>query len=108
LSLKERTVTMSSTYTITNNKQNMRFEIPENDRLAFLEYRLHDGTIAFMHTEVPEAFAGRGAASALAVYAFNYAKENNLPVKVYCSFVAKFVKKHPEYQSQIVPKPEHN
>lgn len=85
----------------------MRFEILENDQLAFLEYRLHEGFIAFMHTEVPDAFAGKGAASALAVYAFDYAKENNLPVKVYCSFVAKFVTKHPEYQAQVIPKPEH-
>jgi predicted GNAT family acetyltransferase len=94
-------------YTIIHNKQNMRFEIHVDDQIAFLEYRLHDGNIAFMHTEVPALFAGKGAGSALAVYAFQYARENNLPVKVYCPFVAKFIKKYPEYQSQVIPNREH-
>ncbi len=70
-------------FTITHNKQNMRFEVLIDDHKAFLEYRMKDGDIAFMHAEVPESLSGKGIASALAVYAFNYAKENNLPVIVY-------------------------
>ncbi|MBL7762164.1 MAG: N-acetyltransferase, partial [Chitinophagaceae bacterium] len=42
-----------------------------------------------------------------AVHAFNYAKENNLPVIVYCPFVATFLKRHPEYQSQVIAKSSH-
>ena len=97
-----------STYEIVHNKENMRFEIHGKDAVAFLEYRLQPGSISFMHTEVPPKFSGRGAATALAEYAFKYAKENHLPVKVYCSFVAKFVEKHPEYKTQIIPKPASN
>ena len=88
---------------IVHNKPNMRFEVSEGDTIAFLEYRMRDGDIAFMHTEVPDVLAGKGIASALAVYAFNYAKENNLPVIVYCPFVKTFLKRHPEYHAQLDP-----
>jgi len=40
----------------------------------------------------------------LAVYAFKYAKENNLPVIVYCPFVKTYLKGHPEYNVQLDPK----
>ena len=91
-------------YIITNNTTNKRFEVLLDDNLAFLEYRIHDGTIALMHTEVPEILGGKGIAGALAAYAFNYAKENNLPVIVYCPFVLTYLKRHPEYQSQVITK----
>src|SRR5215467_3398166 len=90
-------------FNIVHNKQNMRFEVLIDGEKAFLEYRMKGEDIAFMHTEVPENLSGKGVASALAVYAFNYAKENNLPVIVYCPFVKTFLKRHPEYNVQLDP-----
>ncbi len=85
----------------------MRFEVTENEETAYLEYRYYHNNIAFMHTEVPAALEGKGIASALAVYAFAYAKEHNKPVMVYCPFVAGYLKKHPEYKVQLDPKFTH-
>lgn len=82
----------------------MRFEITLDGETAFLEYRYYHNDIAFMHTEVPAALEGKGIASALAVYAFAYAKTHNKPVMVYCPFVAGYLKKHPEYKAQLDPK----
>lgn len=99
---------MQATYAITNNPQHMRFEMSLDDETAFLEYRMKGNSIALMHTEVPGKLGGKGVASALAAYAFNYAKENGLPVVVYCPFVSTFLKRHPEYNSQLDPKFLHN
>ena len=88
-------------HNIVDNKENMRFEIKEGHETAFMEYRFYNKSIALMHTEVPEAFKGQGLANALAVYAFDYAKSHQMPVMVYCPFVAAFVKRHPEYQAQL-------
>jgi len=90
-------------FDITHNQENMRFEVMVDGEKAFLEYRMKGNDIAFMHTEVPETLSGKGIASALAVYAFKYAKENNLPVIVYCPFVKTFLKRHPEYNVQLNP-----
>ena len=54
-----------------------------------------------MHTEVPESMSGRGIASALAEYAFKFAKEHQKPVMVYCPFVGSYLKKHPELKEQL-------
>jgi len=51
-----------------------------------------------MHTWVPQELEGRGIASALAEFALNYAKENELQTVVYCPFVKAYIQKHPEWQ----------
>jgi predicted GNAT family acetyltransferase len=90
------------TLNIINNEQRQQFQLEVEGELASLEYRLYEGMIMLMHTEVPAALGGRGIGSALAEYALNYARANHLPVKVYCPFVVTYVKRHPEYQDIIV------
>jgi uncharacterized protein len=88
-------------YNIVNNENLMHFEIHERDAVAYLEYRFYKKDIAFMHTEVPESMEGKGVASALAAYAFTFAKEYKKPVMVYCPFVAVYLKRHPELKEQL-------
>ena len=92
---------METNIRIRNNEQQMRFEAQEDEDIAFLEYRFYKKNIALMHTSVPEGMEGKGVASALAAYAFNYAKENKKPVMVYCPFVAAYIKRHPEVKEQL-------
>jgi uncharacterized protein len=83
------------TFSIINNEQRQQFQLTIGDETAFLEYRFHEGVIVLMHTEVPDRLAGRGIASALAAYAFDYAKAHHMKVKVYCPFVLSYLKRHP-------------
>ena len=54
---------------VFNNEQRQQFQVQLEGELASLEYRMHEGMIVLMHTEVPEALGGRGIGSALAGYA---------------------------------------
>ena len=92
---------MPGDYKIINNEQQMRFEIHEGGEIAILEYRFYKKDIALMHTLVPKSMEGKGVASALAAYAFNYAKERKKPVMVYCPFVSVYIKRHPEVGEQL-------
>ena len=92
---------MATDYKVINNEKQLHFEIHEGDEIGFLEYRFYGNTIALMHTEVPESLEGKGVASALAKYAFEYAKEHNHPVKVYCKFVLTYMQRHPEVMDQL-------
>ena len=87
--------------TVNNNEANQRFEVQREGETAFLEYRWYKGDLALMHTEVPESLEGKGVASALAHHALEYAREKNLKIMVYCPFVAKYLKRHPEYNALI-------
>jgi predicted GNAT family acetyltransferase len=84
-----------------NNPARQRFEIIMENHLAKLNYREHDGTIELVHTEVPEELAGRGLANKLAEAALSYARAENLKVVPSCSFVAKYIARHPEWQSLL-------
>ena len=92
---------MPAGYKIENNEKLMHFEIHEGDDIAYMEYRFYKNDIAFMHTEVPESMGGKGIASALAEYAFKFAKEHKRPVMVYCPFAAAYLKRHPELGGQL-------
>ena len=88
---------MTEDYEIINNKDLGRFELTLEDATAELRYRRDGNRIDLLHTEVPEALGGRGIASTLARHALDYARQEGLEVHVYCTFVATFVKRHPEY-----------
>jgi predicted GNAT family acetyltransferase len=87
---------------IFNNKERQQFQVEVDGELASLEYRIYEDKLTLMHTEVPEKIGGHGIGSALAAYAFNYARTNHLPVKVYCPFVQAYLKRHPEFMDLVV------
>lgn len=86
---------------VTMNEAAQRFETPVGDELAYLDYRWYKKNIAFMHTFVPETGRGKGYSSALAKYALEYARSRKLKIMIYCPFVAKYIKQHPEYNDLI-------
>jgi predicted GNAT family acetyltransferase len=90
---------MEETIHITNNEQLLHFETPlSNGEFAFVEYRWHNKELVLMHTLVPEGFEGKGIAGALAKYALEYAKANQLKIIVYCPYINAYLKRHTEYQ----------
>jgi hypothetical protein len=92
---------MADTTQVTDNTDARRFEVNLGGETAFAEYRLHPGVIVLPHTVVPDAFAGKGVASALARHAFGYARANGLKVVPTCEFMAGWVTKHPEEQDLL-------
>jgi uncharacterized protein len=91
-------------FPISNNEQQQQLQVILEGEMAYLEYRLHEGVMVLMHTEVPEKLGGRGIGTALAQYAFVFARAHHYPVKVYCPFVQAYLKRHPE-QLDIVVRP---
>ena len=88
-------------YKVINNEKQLRFEIHEGDEIAYTEYKFYKKDIAFMHTVVPESMKNKGVGSALAAYAFHYAKQIKKQVMVYCPFVSSYMKRHPELRVQL-------
>ena len=84
-------------FNVVNNKEDLRFEVNLEGEFAYIQYRYYKKDIAFMHSVVPDAFRGKGIASAMAVTALNFAREQHRKIMLYCPFVSKFVRSHPEY-----------
>ena len=92
---------MSETLNVVMNEAARRFEIELEGETAFAEYRLVDHGIILPHTVVPEAFEGRGVASALAKAALGYARDHDLKVIPTCPFMAGYITKHPEWHDIV-------
>jgi predicted GNAT family acetyltransferase len=92
---------MSETIDVVNNEAAHRFEAKLGDAVAFTEYRLRDGVIILPHTEVPDAFAGKGVGGQLAKAVLGYAREQGLEVVPTCPFLAAYITKHPEWHDLV-------
>ncbi|WP_423149366.1 GNAT family N-acetyltransferase [Rubrolithibacter danxiaensis] len=78
-----------------------RFELHQENRTAFIEYKVKNGILYLIHTEVPSELEGRGIASRLAKFALDYAKEMKLELKVFCAFINSYLERHPEYKTLL-------
>jgi predicted GNAT family acetyltransferase len=86
---------------VTHNTQASRFEIEKDGHLAVLDYKLTGGKIIFSHTGVPPALEGQGIGSRLARAGLEYAHKNSLRIEPLCSFIAAYIRKHPEYEELV-------
>lgn len=82
---------------LVNNEKLSRFEWSLPKGTAYVEYEKRGSKYYLTHTEVPEVYNGQGIASSLLKKVMEYLKDNNFKMDHYCSFVKKFVARHPEY-----------
>ena len=88
---------------VRNNPQENRYEAWLEGGLAgFAEYRLKADLITFTHTEVDDAFEGRGVGSALARGALDDVRaDGSRQVRPLCPFIAAWIDKHPDYRDLV-------
>jgi predicted GNAT family acetyltransferase len=92
---------------IIHNGDAQRWELHVGDRVAVASYRRRKDTLFFISTEVPRELEGQGIGSRLVKTVLDDAREKHLAVVPYCSFVAAYIRRHPEY-SDLVPSTYHN
>ena len=91
---------------VADNPEQQQYEIRADGEVAgFVTYHLHDGVIAFMHTQTDPRFRGQGLAGRLVQSALDSARERHLAVLPYCPFMRSWIAEHPEYVD-LVPQDE--
>jgi predicted GNAT family acetyltransferase len=89
--------------TVSDAPERSRFEISVDGALAgFAVYRLAPGRITFVHTEIDDAYAGRGLGGKLARAALDEVRGRGLAVKPDCPFIAGWIAKHADYTDLVV------
>jgi uncharacterized protein len=84
---------------VERNPDQHRYEAWVDDALAgFAEYRLRGAdTWVFTHTEVDDAYEGKGVASRLIRAALDDVRERGGSVVARCPFVSAYIRDHPAY-----------
>jgi predicted GNAT family acetyltransferase len=86
---------------VIHNEKAHRFEATVDGLRAFLTYRPFSGKIIFDHTEVPPPLERKGLAAKLTRTALDFARANHLQVVPLCSYVARYIRHHPETQELV-------
>ncbi|WP_072801982.1 GNAT family N-acetyltransferase [Rhodococcoides yunnanense] len=80
-----------------------RYEILHDTQVAGIENYSRDGdVVTFLHTEIYPQFEGFGFAGVLVRGALDDLRRRSLRVRPECSYVVRFIAKHPEYQDLVV------
>ena len=78
-----------------------RYEFDLGGHTAYIDYEKDNGTIVLTHTFVPEAYEGRGVGAQLVAAALTDIRRQGLKVVPQCSFVAVYIKRHPEWSDMV-------
>lgn len=86
---------------VRDNEAEQRYEALVDGHLAAVVYEREGERITYLHTEVPEALAGRGIGSALAHTALEDARAQGMTIVPLCPFVVGYLRRHPEYLTLV-------
>ena len=85
---------------VRNDVGTHRFVIEVDGEIAgYTAYEQFAAMRDFSHTEIDEAFAGRGLASILVRGALDQTLADGMKIEASCPVVQRFVANHPEYQT---------
>jgi uncharacterized protein len=85
------------TNAVSNNPARHRYELEADGHIAATYYKITDGVITFIHTEVPPELGGKGVGSRLIKCALDQVRADGLKVIAECAFVKGYIEKHAEY-----------
>ena len=83
---------------ITDNTARSRFELIEEGKLAFADYRLESGVLILPHVEADPALRGKGTAGRLMAGVLELARESGWKVRPICGYAAAYMERHAEYR----------
>ena len=88
---------------ISRNSDRNQFETVKDGQTAVAQYHLSGAQMTITHIVVPSAIEGQGVASALAQFAIQTARDENLKIVPQCPFMAAYLGRHPENNDVLAP-----
>jgi predicted GNAT family acetyltransferase len=80
---------------VIDNREANRFELAIDGQTAFLAYERTPDALRLIHTEVPEAFRGRGLGEMLVKAALDAGRAEGRSIVAMCPFVRAYLRRHP-------------
>lgn len=81
---------------ITDNAAAARYELIEEGRLAYADYRLQDARLVIDYVFSPPELRGRGTAGRLMAAVADDARRRGLKITPVCGYAAAWLKRQPD------------
>ena len=96
-------VAQEHTITVTDLPEQDRFQATDESGVVagFLAYERRDDLVVLVHTEVDDAFEGRGVGSTLVRQVLEKLQAEGARIQPDCRFVRSYLERHPEYQHLV-------
>ncbi len=92
---------------VFDNRAARRWQARLDGRVVgYAEYRPSPGRITFTHTVVEPEYEGHGVAGRLAQAALDDAVSRGLRIVPRCPYIRAWLRRHPEYDTQVDLPPE--
>jgi predicted GNAT family acetyltransferase len=89
---------MSATPEVVEDKEQSRYEVHlDGGTVAVADYVKSPDSVSFTHTETFAGHKGQGLAGQMIERALRDAREEDLEVIPFCSFVSDYVERNPEF-----------
>ena len=92
---------MTTDVNIINDRGQFKFLANIAGEEAYIEYLEYKDDIVFLQTCVPEKIQQSGIAAQLAQAVLDFARVEKKKIFPFCSFVARYIKLHPEYRDLL-------
>ena len=86
---------------VTHDPARGRFEYQSGGATALLAYRIRNGRMILLHTEVPAQLEGQGLGGRLVTAAVDYAAREGLAVVPFCPFAESWLDLHPDVVARV-------
>lgn len=87
---------------VRNVAESERYEASVDGMLAgFAAYAERGDEVVFVHTDVDDAFTGRGIGGALAREGLDDVRRRGLRAVPMCPFIAAWIRRHPDYRDLV-------
>ncbi len=85
-----------------NIQEKSRYEIyVDGERVGHMTYRMDGETVITPHTEIDDAYGGRGLGQELVQAALDDIRDDGKVVQPLCPFVRAYIDRHPDYQDLL-------
>jgi len=92
----------NSVRSVRHDPERSRYElVVDGATVGVADYRVHDGTWVFSHTEITPARRGQGLGAELVRGALDDVRQAGGKVVPRCWYVADFIDAHPDYRDML-------
>ena len=86
---------------VRDNTDRSRFELEEDGKLAFAEYRLEGKVMTIPHVEADPALRGSGSAGRLMTGVMEITRGRSLKILPICGYAAAWMRRHPQHHDLL-------
>jgi predicted GNAT family acetyltransferase len=86
---------------VTDQPSRQRFELEEESKLAYADYRREANLLVIPYVEAHPALRGRGTAGRLMAGMLEIVRSRGEKVRPLCGYAAAWIQRHPEYHDLI-------